>query len=308
MSLDIVQMVLVTVLAAATPLILAAIGELVAERSGVLNLGTEGMMVLGAAAGFAVATETNSTLLGALGGAGAGLALSGLFAVLTVGLAANQVASGLALTILGLGLSGLVGTGYVGMKRDPAPHLHLSGLSDLPVVGDLLFSQDAFVYAAILLVLGVWWFLGRTRAGLVLRAIGDDHTATHALGLPVRRVRVLAVLFGGACAGLAGAYLSLAYTPFWSPGMTAGRGWIALALVVFASWRPLRVAAGALLFGGATVLQLHAQAAGLGLPGQALSALPYLATILALVLLSLGRRQGGSLAPAALGREFTPHR
>ncbi|MCJ2042457.1 ABC transporter permease [Methylobacterium sp. J-059] len=308
MTLDIVQMVLVTVLTAATPLILAAIGELVAERSGVLNLGTEGMMVLGAAAGFAVATETGSTLAGALGGAGAGLALSGLFAILTVGLAANQVASGLALTILGLGLSGLVGTGYVGMKRDPAPHLHVAGLSDLPVVGDLLFGQDAFVYVAVALVLGVWWFLGRSRAGLVLRAIGDDHTATHALGLPVRKVRVLAVLFGGACAGLAGAYLSLAYTPFWSPGMTAGRGWIALALVVFASWRPLRVAAGALLFGGATVLQLHAQAAGLGLPGQALSALPYVATILALVLLSLGRRQGGSLAPAALGREFTPHR
>ncbi|MCJ2077352.1 ABC transporter permease [Methylobacterium sp. WL30] len=308
MTLDIVQMVLVTVLTAATPLILAAIGELVAERSGVLNLGTEGMMVLGAAAGFAVATETGSTLAGALGGAGAGLALSGLFAILTVGLAANQVASGLALTILGLGLSGLVGTGYVGMKRDPAPHLHLAGLSDLPLVGDLLFGQDAFVYVAVALVLGVWWFLGRSRAGLVLRAIGDDHTATHALGLPVRKVRVLAVLFGGACAGLAGAYLSLAYTPFWSPGMTAGRGWIALALVVFASWRPLRVAAGALLFGGATVLQLHAQAAGLGLPGQALSALPYVATILALVLLSLGRRQGGSLAPAALGREFTPHR
>lgn len=308
MNLDIVQMVLVTVLAAATPLILAAIGELVAERSGMLNLGTEGMMVLGAAAGFAVAVETNSTLLGALGGAGAGLMLSGLFALLTIGLAANQVASGLALTILGLGLSGLVGTAYVGMKRDPAPHLHLPGLSDLPLVGNLLFGQDAFVYLAVALVAGTWWFLWHTRTGLVLRAIGDDHTATHALGLPVRRTRGLAVLFGGACAGLAGAYLSLAYTPFWSPGMTAGRGWIALALVVFASWRPFRVAAGALLFGGATVLQLHAQAAGLGLPGQALSALPYLATILALVLLSLGRRQGGSLAPAALGREFTPHR
>ena len=308
MTLDIVQMVLVTVLTAATPLILAAIGELVAERAGVLNLGLEGMMVLGAATGFAVATETGSTLAGALGGAGAGLALSALFAVLTVGLAANQVASGLALTILGLGLSGLVGTRHVGMKRDPAPHLHVAGLGDLPVVGDLVFGQDAFVYAALALVAGVWWFLRRSRAGLVLRAIGDDHAATHALGLPVRRVRVLAVLFGGACAGLAGAYLSLAYTPFWSPGMTAGRGWIALALVVFASWRPLRVAGGALLFGGATVLQLHAQAAGLGVPGQALSALPYLATILALVLLSLGRRQGGSLAPAALGRAFTPHR
>ncbi|WP_375465557.1 ABC transporter permease [uncultured Methylobacterium sp.] len=308
MTLDVVQMVLVTVLTASTPLILAAIGELMAERSGVLNLGVEGMMVLGAAAGFAVAVETGSTLLGALGGAGAGLALSALFGLLTIGLAANQVASGLALTILGLGLSGLVGVSYVGMKRDPAPALHLPVLSDLPGVGRLLFGQDAFVYAAVALVAGVSWFLWRTRAGLTLRAIGDDHTATHALGLPVRRVRVLSVLFGGACAGLAGAYLSLAYTPFWSPGMTAGRGWIALALVVFASWRPLRVAAGALLFGGTTVLQLHAQAASLGLPGQALSAVPYLATILALVLLSLGRRRGGSLAPAALGRDFTPSR
>ncbi len=308
MTFDIVQMVLVTVLTAATPLILAAIGELVAERAGVLNLGVEGMMVLGAATGFAVATQTGSTLLGAFGGVGAGLLLAALFGLLTVGLAANQVASGLALTILGLGLSGLVGAGYVGMKRDPAPHLHLPVLSDLPVVGPLLFGHDAFVYAAAFLVAGVWWFLWRSRAGLSLRAIGDDHTATHALGLKVRKVRFLAVLFGGACAGLAGAYLSLAYTPFWSPGMTAGRGWIALALVVFASWQPVRVAAGALLFGGATVLQLHAQAAGLGLPGQLLSAVPYLATILALVALSLGRRQGGSSAPAALGRVFAPSR
>ncbi|KAB1072418.1 ABC transporter permease [Methylobacterium planeticum] len=308
MSLDIVQMVLVTVVSAATPLIIAAMGELVAERAGVLNLGVEGMMVLGAAVGFAVAVETGSTLLGAVGGAGAGLALSALFGLLTVGLAANQVASGLALTIMGLGLSGLAGASYVGLKREPAPHLHIPVLSDLPGVGRLLFGADAFVYVALALVAGVSWFLWRTRAGLTLRAIGDDHTATHALGLPVRKVRFLAVLFGGACAGLAGAYLSLAYTPFWAPAMTAGRGWIALALVVFASWRPLRVAAGALLFGGTTVLQLHAQAAGLGLPGQALSALPYIATILALVLLSLGRRQGGSLAPAALGRDFTPHR
>ncbi|MGU3537309.1 ABC transporter permease [Methylobacterium sp. A54F] len=308
MSLDLVQMVLVTVLTAATPLILAAIGELVAERAGVLNLGVEGMMVLGAAAGFAVAIETGSTTLGALGGIAAGLALAALFGLLTVGLAANQVAAGLALTILGLGLSGLVGASYVGLKREPAPHLHVPGLTELPGVGTLLFGQDAFVYVALALVGGVSWFLWRTRAGLTLRAIGDDHAATHALGLPVRRTRFLAVLFGGGCAGLAGAYLSLAYTPFWAPAMTAGRGWIALALVVFASWQPLRVAAGALLFGGTTVLQLHAQAAGLGLPGQALSALPYLATILALVLLSLGRRRGGSPAPAALGRDFTPHR
>jgi simple sugar transport system permease protein len=308
MTLDIVQMVLVTVLAAATPLILAGIGELVVERSGVLNLGVEGMMIFGAAVGFAVAMQTGSILLGALGGAGAGMLLSALFGILTVGLAANQVASGLSLTILGLGLSGLVGASYVGVKRDPAPHLQIPGLTDLPGIGKLVFGQDAFVYLAVGLVAAVWWFLWRTRTGLTLRAIGDDHVATHALGLHVRKVRFLSVLFGGACAGLGGAYLSLAYTPFWSPGMTAGRGWIALALVVFASWKPVRVAAGALLFGGATVLQLHAQAAGLGLPGQLLSAAPYLATILALVLLSFGQRHGGSLAPAALGRVFTPSR
>jgi general nucleoside transport system permease protein len=308
MSLDMVQMVLVTVMAAATPLVIAALGELVTERAGVLNLGVEGMMVCGAAVGFAAAVETGSTLVGALAGAGAGLGLAALFGLLTVGLAANQVASGLALTILGLGLSGLVGAGYVGLKREPAPHLDLPPLSDLPGIGRLVFGQDGFVYAGLALAVGVAWFLWRTRAGLILRAIGDDHTATHSLGLAVRGVRFLAVLFGGACAGLAGAYLSLAYTPFWAPAMTAGRGWIALALVVFASWRPARVVAGAILFGGATVLQLHAQASGIGLPGQLLSALPYLATILALVLLSLGRRRGGSQAPAALGRDFTPHR
>ncbi|MFC6791574.1 ABC transporter permease [Methylobacterium komagatae] len=308
MSLDLLPMVLATVLAAATPLIIAALGELVAERAGVLNLGVEGMMVCGAAIGFAAAVETGSTFAGALAGIGAGIGLAALFGLLTVGLAANQVASGLALTILGLGLSGLVGAGYVGLKREPAPHLHLPVLTDLPVVGRLVFGQDGFVYAGLALALGVAWFLWRTRTGLILRAVGDDHTATHSLGLPVRLVRFLAVLFGGGCAGLAGAYLSLAYTPFWAPAMTAGRGWIALALVVFASWRPGRVVAGAILFGGATVLQLHAQASGIGLPGQLLSALPYLATILALVLLSLGRRRGGSLAPAALGRDFTPHR
>ncbi|ACA16609.1 inner-membrane translocator [Methylobacterium sp. 4-46] len=308
MSLDLVQMVLFTIVTASTPLLLAATGELVAERAGVLNLGVEGMMVLGAALGFAAAVESGSTLVGALAGIAAGIALAGLFALLTIGLAANQVASGLALTILGLGLSGLVGAPYIGLKREAAPHLHLPLLSDLPGIGRLVFGQDAFVYAAALLVAGVWVFLWRTRAGLALRAIGDDHAATHGLGLPVRRVRLLAVLFGGGCAGLGGAYLSLAYTPFWAPAMTAGRGWIALALVVFASWRLGRLVAGALLFGGATVLQLHAQAAGIGLPGQALSALPYLATILALVILSLGRRAGGSTAPASLGRVFIPPR
>ncbi len=301
------QLILVTVVPAATPLFLAALGELVAERSGVLNLGVEGMMVMGAVVGFAVAYLTGSTFAGALAGTAAGTLMALLFGLLTVVVPVSQVAAGLALTIFGLGLSGLIGSSFVGLKRDPAPHLVIPGLSDLPVVGRLVFGEDYFVYAALLLAIAVSFVLRRTRAGLVIRAVGDNHASAHALGLPVRRVRLLAVLFGGACAGLGGAYLSLAYTPFWSPEMTAGRGWIALALVVFSSWRPWRALAGAILFGGATVLQLQAQAFGLGLPGQFMSAVPYLATILVLVLLSLKRR-AGSVAPAMLGTAFVPDR
>jgi len=307
MNTEIIELILITVLTAATPLVIAAIGELVTERAGVLNLGVEGMMIMGAASGFAIAIVTGSSALGVLGGIGAGVALSAVFGVLTIFLAANQVATGLALTILGVGLSGLIGSGFVGMKRDAIAHLYIPGLSDLPLVGKLIFGQDPFVYAGIALVFGVAWFLKKSRAGLTLRAVGESHTSAHALGVPVRRIRFLAVLFGGACSGLAGAYLSLAYTPFWAPGMTAGRGWIALALVVFASWRPFRAFAGAILFGGATVLQLHAQAASFGIPGQALTALPYLATIVALILLSLNKRRG-AVAPAALGTSFIPER
>lgn len=302
-----VQLILVTVVTAATPLFLAALGELVAERSGVLNLGVEGMMVMGAAAGFAAAYVSGSTLVGAVAGTAAGALMALLFGALTVVFAVSQVASGLALTIFGLGLSGLLGSGFVGLKRESAPHLAIPGLSDLPLVGRLVFGEDYFVYTALLLAVAVSYVLKRSRAGLVLRAVGDNHASAHALGVPVRRVRMLAVLFGGACAGLGGAYLSLAYTPFWSPEMTAGRGWIALALVVFASWRPWRALGGALLFGGATVLQLQAQAFGIGLPGQFMSAVPYLATILALVLLSL-RRRSGSVSPAMLGTAFVPDR
>lgn len=307
MNPDMVPLVLVGIVTAATPLFLAALGELVAERSGVLNLGVEGMMIMGASSGFAAAYLTNSTLVGALAGVVVGMAMSGIFGLLTVVFAVSQVASGLALTIFGLGLSGLVGSGFVGLKRDPAPHLSIPGLTDLPVVGRLLFGEDLFVYAAIALAVVVAHVLKRTRLGLVLRAVGDNHASAHALGVPVRKVRLMAVLFGGGCAGLAGAYLSLAYTPFWSPGMTAGRGWIALALTVFASWRPWRALVGAILFGGATVLQLDAQAFGIGLPGQFMSAIPYLATILALVLLSL-RRRAGSVSPAMLGTAFVPDR
>ena len=303
MTSEMFQLILMTVVTAATPLILAAIGELVTERAGVLNLGVEGMMVMGAAMGFAGAYATGSTTIGAICGILAGAVMAALFGLLTIGLAINQVASGLALTIFGLGLSGLLGAGFVGLKRDTPAHLHVPGLSDLPYVGQLVFGEDLFVYVAFGLVAGVAWFLARSRAGLALRATGDNHQSAHALGLPVRRTRFLATLFGGACAGLAGAYLTLAYTPFWSPGMTAGRGWIALALVVFASWKPWRVVLGALLFGGATVLQLHAQAASFGLPGQLLSAVPYLATIVALLFLSSGARKSAA-APAALGQAF----
>jgi simple sugar transport system permease protein len=302
------EAIILSVIAASTPLLLAAAGELVTERSGVLNLGVEGMMIMGAACGFAGAYLTGSTFIGALFGIAAGAALAAMFALLTLGLAVNQVATGLALTILGVGLSGLIGAGFVGERITPAPQLYIPILTGLPFVGKILFGQDAFVYFSIALVVAIWWFLYRTRAGLVLRAVGDNHTSAHALGYPVLKVRLLAVLFGGGCAGLGGAYLPLAYTPFFVSGMTAGRGWIALALVVFASWRPIRLVGGAYLFGAVTILQLHAQALGIGVPSQLMSSLPYLATVVVLVLISRTRATAGSAAPASLGTVFVPDR
>jgi len=305
--MDLVEAIILSVLAASTPLLIAATGELVTERSGVLNLGVEGMMIVGAACGFGGAWASGSIVIGALCGVLAGTALSLIFALMTLALAVNQVATGLALTILGTGLSGLIGAGFVGQRIATAPHLHIPALTDIPLLGRILFGEDAFVYLSLALVIGVWWFLYRSRAGLILRACGDNHASAHALGHPVLRIRLLAVMFGGACAGLAGAYLPLAYTPFFIPGMTAGRGWIALALVVFSSWRPGRLVVGAYLFGAVTILQLHAQGAGIGIPSQFMSALPYLATVIMLVLLSRTRR-GGSTAPAALGTVFVPDR
>lgn len=302
------EAIILSVIAASTPLLLAAAGELVVERAGVLNLGVEGMMIMGAACGFAGAYFTGSTLAGAVLGIIAGVAMSAVFGLLTLGLAVNQVATGLALTILGVGLSGLIGSGFVGERIAPAPVLDLPVLTRLPVVGRIVFGQDGFVYASLALVGGIWWFLYRTRAGLVLRAIGDNHMSAHALGYPVLRIRMLAVLFGGACAGLGGAFLPLAYTPFFIPGMTAGRGWIALALVVFASWRPGRLVLGAYLFGAVSILQLHAQGAGLGIPSQLMTSLPYLATIVVLMIISRTRGTAGSAAPASLGLVFVPDR
>ncbi len=302
------ESILLTILTAATPLLLAAIGELVVERSGVLNLGLEGMMVMGAVGGFLGMILTGNPFVGALVGVLFGMALSALFGFLALTLATNQYATGLAITILGLGLSGLIGEPYVGRSAIRMPVLDIPVLSDIPVIGRLIFGQDIIFYISIALVIGVAWFLFGTRPGLNLRAIGDNPQSAHALGVKVIRYRYLAVLFGGACAGLAGAHLSLVYTPQWSENMSAGRGWIALALVVFASWRPARVLAGAYLFGAVSIGQLHAQALGIGIPSQFLSALPYLATVLVLVLISQNRRLTLINTPASLGKSFVPDR
>ncbi|WP_127145311.1 ABC transporter permease [Pelagibacterium montanilacus] len=300
--------VLVTIVTAATPLLLAATGELVVERSGVLNLGVEGMMVMGAVGGFLAAYLSGNPFLGMLAGVLFGMGMALLFGFLSLTLATNQYATGLALTIIGLGLASLIGEPFVGRAGIRPPHLDIPGLSDIPFVGPLLFGRDPFFYISLALVAGVVWFLFYTKPGLTLRAVGDNHQSAHALGIKVLRYRYLAVLFGGACAGLAGAQLSLVYTPQWSENMTAGRGWIALALVVFASWRPMRVLVGAYLFGAVSIGQLHAQALGIPIPSQALTALPYAATIVVLVIISQNRRLTMINTPASLGKSFVPDR
>ena len=302
------ESILITIATAATPLLIAAMGELVVERSGVLNLGVEGMMIMGAVTGFGVALMTGSAWLGVGAAILVGALFSLLFAFLTLTLVTNQVATGLALTLLGLGLSGMIGESFVGMPGIKMGTLYIPVLTDLPYVGRLLFGQDPLFYVSILLTAGVAWFLFRSRAGLTLRSVGDNHGSAHALGIRVIAIRYLAVMFGGACAGLAGAYLALVYVPQWVEGMSAGRGWIALALVVFASWRPWRVLAGAYLFGAVSIGQLHAQALGWPVPSQLLSALPYLATIVVLVLISRNRRLTMVNTPASLGRPFVPDR
>lgn len=297
---------LLTILLTSVPLILAATGELVAERSGVLNLGVEGMMLMGAVCAFGAALFTGSPLIGILAGAIGGMVTAGLFALFALGLATNQVATGLALTILGTGLSGLLGASLVGKAIDGLPALTIPLLSDLPLLG-VLFQLDILAYGAIILVACVAYFLKHTRAGLILRATGANHDSAHALGYNVLAVRWMAVLFGGLMAGLGGAYLPLVLTPHWAEGMTAGRGWIALALVVFASWQPWRVVIGAILFGGITIMQLAGQARGWTIQPQFLSMLPYLATVIVLVSMSRG---GGVIhkAPQHLGRIFFPTR
>ncbi len=295
---------IVLLMGAATPIILAALGELVVEKSGVLNLGVEGMMIIGAVTGFIIATQTSSPYLGMLAAIVCGAAVASIFAFLTQFLLANQVAAGLALTLFGLGLAALLGGGYVGIVPPQTPNLNIAGLSDLPIIGELLFSHDPVIYFSIFLVFAVWYFLNRTRSGLVLRACGENHDAAHSLGYNVVMIRFGAILFGGACAGLGGAYISLIRVPFWVEGITAGSGWIALAIVVFASWKPWRVILGAYLFGGITILQISLQALGISISAAYLSMTPYIVTIVVLVIMSADRKRASLNAPACLGRSF----
>lgn len=298
------SLLIASLMAASVPIILAALGELVVERSGVLNLGVEGMMIMGAVCGFIAAVETQSLLWGFIAGAAGGAALSLMFIILTQFFLANHVASGLALTLMGLGISSLIGQDYVGVKPPQLEAVAMRGWADISFWGNVLFSHDAMVYFSFLAVVAVHWWLSSTRSGLILRAVGENHTAAHALGYKVVLIRSLACLFGGAMAGLGGAYISLARVPQWTDGITAGIGWIALAIVVFASWRVWRVLLGAYLFGGVAVLQFNLQAAGIRIPVEYLASAPYIATILALVFMSSARNKAALSAPACLGKSF----
>lgn len=299
--------ILAGTLGAAVPLIFAGLGELVAERTGVINLGVEGMMLVGAIAGFAAAAESGyGTVIGIPAGALAGAATAMIFAFFALSLAANQAACGLALTIFGIGLSAFIGQNYISYSLPGLKPIDIPLLSDLPFIGPVLFKQDAVVYLSLIAFGGVSWTLSRTRLGLLLKAIGESPEAAHAIGYPVIAIRFGAVAFGGAMAGIAGAYLSTVYTPLWVQNMSAGRGWIAVALVVFASWKPNRLLLGAYLFGAVTILQFHAQGLGIMVPIQFLAALPYLATIVVLVIISRDRRVLQNNLPASLGKPFLP--
>ena len=293
-----------SIITASTPLVFAAVGEVVVEKSGVLNLGVEGMMIMGAIAAFGVGVLTGDATLAILSGAIAGMAVAFIFGYLTLYLMANQIATGLALTLFGLGLSALIGHSFIGETYPGLAKLDIPFLTDIPVIGPLIFGQDILVYLSFLSVVLVTWVLTKTRWGLLIRAVGENHDAAHSIGHPVNLIRMGSVLFGGAMAGLGGAYLSLAHTPLWVENMTAGRGWIALALVVFASWRPWRAFFGAYLFGGITIIQFHAQGFGIAIPSQFMAMLPYLATVVVLVLISRDVSRTRLNAPACLGKSF----
>ena len=304
--MDAYPLLFASTLSAGTVLALAALGLLVNEKSGIVNLGAEGMMLCAAIAGFATVVHTGNTWIGFAAGMATGAALAAVFGVLVIWLNTNQYATGLALSLFGAGLSAFVGLGYVQAKMPPLPKYRIPYLADLPVVGDALFDLHPLVYLTIVLAFAMVWFLYRTRAGLVLRSVGESPQSAHAIGYPVRRIRLAAVIFGGALCGLSGAFISTVYTPLWVENMVSGRGWIALALTTFATWRPLRVLLGAYLFGGVTMLQFHLQATGVQAPSQVLSMLPYVATIVVLVLISRNPSWIRANMPASLGKPFYP--
>ena len=308
MNLGLVSSILAATVMAGTPLIIVALGELVTERAGVLNLGAEGIMSVGAVAAFATAHHTGSPLLAVLAGMGAGMAMSFLFGISALTLMANQVASGLALSIFGVGLAAFIGKPYESVALTSTDAIRIPLLSRIPVLGPALFEQHGLVYFSWILTGAVAWFLYRSRPGLILRAVGESPGSAHAIGFNVVAIRYQAVLFGGAMAGIGGAFLSVFYTPLWVEGMVAGRGWIALALVVFATWRPHRVLLGAYLFGGCMITQMFVQGSGMSIavPAQFLSALPYAATVLVLVLISRDRSTIRLHSPASLGQPFLP--
>jgi ABC-type uncharacterized transport system permease subunit len=301
-----VALLLAATLNSGTPLAIAGLGLLINERVGILNLGAEGMMLIGALTGYAVTFHTGSEWLGFAAGAGAGALVAACFGWLVIWLNTNQYATGLAVSLFGGGLSAYLGADYVGQKLAEHPDFTIPVLRDVPFLGLAVFGQHPLVYLTIAGALALAWMLYRTRAGLVLRAIGENPESAHALGYPVRRIRFLAVIAGGALCGLSGTYLSVVYAPLWAEGMVAGRGWIALALTVFATWRPTRLLLGAYLFGGVTMLQLHLQAQGVQVPLQFMSMLPYLATLLVLVLISRNLAWIRLNMPASLGKPFFP--
>lgn len=304
MDIDLITNVLYAMVRTGTPLLIVALGELVCEKSGVLNLGQEGMMLMGAVLGFIATLTTGSLLLGFIIAMLAGVLMSMLFAGIALGLQANQVATGLALTIFGAGLSAFIGAGFVGQPVTGLEPIAIPVLSEIPVIGRMLFAQDLVVYLSFVIFAAIFWFFRSSRAGLTVKAVGENPHAAKAIGLPVMRTRYLAVAFGGAMAGLAGGYLSLAYTPLWAENMTAGRGWIALALVVFATWRAERVLLGAYLFGLASILHLVAQGLGFAVSPNLLAMLPYVATVLVLVILSSNAAKSRMYTPMSLGKPF----
>ena len=304
--MDSYALLVAATLNAGTVLALAALGLLINEKAGIVNLGAEGMMLCAALAGFAVVVHSGSDLLGFAAGMLAGALMAGVFGLLVIWLNTNQYATGLALSLFGSGFSAFAGIAYVQQRMPARAQFAVPWLSDIPLLGPALFRQHPLVYGTVLLELALIWFLYRTRSGLVLRAVGENPESAHALGYPVRRIRLLAVLAGGALCGLAGAYISIIYTPLWVEGMVAGKGWIALALTTFATWRPARVLLGAYLFGGVTMLQFYLQGVGVEVPSQFLTMLPYLATIVVLTLISRNPRWIRINMPAALGKPFYP--